>query len=91
MAARSTDLGNRNHLDCPDCGGPLQYTKDSRLSSMPDGTTKMVKRRRECSNCGTRHSTIECTEATFYGPVVDTIDKLILTLSELRDRFKDAP
>jgi hypothetical protein len=86
VAARSTELGNRNHLDCPTCGGHLQYTKDSRLTMMADGTTKAIRRRRVCSDCGARHATIETLAATYYTPMVDALDELIERLEALRDK-----
>jgi transcriptional regulator NrdR family protein len=86
--ARASELGNHNHLTCPTCGGFLRYTKDSRLSVLADGTTKIVRRRRECSDCGTRHATIECTEETLFAPVLDLLDRQIENLMHMRDRIK---
>jgi transcriptional regulator NrdR family protein len=88
--ARSTDLGSRNHLTCPACGGSLRLTTDSRLSTLADGETKIVRRRRRCEDCGERHSTIEVTEATLFAPVLDLLDQQIKDLTALRDNIKRA-
>jgi hypothetical protein len=88
---RTSELGNHNHLTCPTCGGSLRATKDSRLSVLADGVTKVVRRRRECNDCGTRHATIECTEVTLFAPVLDLLDLLdrqIETLMHMRGRIK---
>jgi C4-type Zn-finger protein len=86
--ARSTDLGNRNHLTCPTCGGALRLTMDSRLSTLADGETKIVRRRRRCEDCEGRHSTIEVTEATMFAPVLELLDQQIKDLIALRDTIK---
>jgi hypothetical protein len=97
LEARSSELGGHNHFTCPTCGGDLRYTKDSRLSVLHDGVTKIVRRRRECSDCGTRHATIELLEvdvtaaqAGVLGMISYTLQKEIEALIALRDQIEEA-
>lgn len=46
-------------MRCPKCGSCNMYIVDSRS----DDTT--VRRRRECSDCGHRYSTLEITETEY--------------------------
>lgn len=46
---------------CPHCGGPLDFIKDSRPEILFG--FKVVERRRQCSECKKRSTTVEMTEA----------------------------
>lgn len=48
-------------LTCPLCGGPLGFVKNSRAGE--EHGFKVVRRRRECGDCGKRSTTIELTGA----------------------------
>jgi transcriptional regulator NrdR family protein len=51
----------KNQLSCPTCGSPNISVTDTRGTGSP-GT---LRRRRLCTTCGYRYSTIEISEAVF--------------------------
>lgn len=56
-------------LTCPDCGGNLGHTADSRSHQYHGHTA--VRRRRICLACGARHFTIEVPVAVLEQVGID--------------------
>lgn len=52
-----------NRVTCPTCGGNMTYVKDSRPHEFHG--LWVIRRRRDCDKCGTRHTTVEIPEARF--------------------------
>ena len=61
FGARSEHKASGGEIACR-CGGPLVAVVDSRPSVIGASNTPVVRRRRKCSQCGQRTTTIEVTE-----------------------------
>lgn len=73
-----SDREPRNAVECPHCGTDMVNTKDSR-PALFEGV-KVVRRRRECTTCEIRVTTVEIPEAYFQRVHNETLKKMIIKL-----------
>lgn len=64
-----------NFITCPDCGGELRDTVDSRPYEF--NGLQAVKRRRVCRNCKQRQTTLE-VPITYFDTMRQTVAKEML-------------
>lgn len=71
-----------NAFPCPSCGGSLAKCTDSRPVESFQGM-RAIRRRRECSACGERHTTMEILRDDALKSRLGIADEVINTTRDL--------
>ena len=70
----------KNYVKCPHCGGVLKYVKDSRPSVIGAEKEMIIRRQRQCDDCGSRAATIEVLETYMLSIRQEALKEIALAI-----------